>query len=499
MGRVGRPRSAAPPEQEDAPSVKLPNPPGRTLTFEQLVDYWQSIPEEQRQRRVSGYLFRTWPLIVRQQVDPNAYDYIDKYAAPPSAEDILNVWGSGKYKLTLTDNDRKKSAELCYAWIDLQDHFPHYPPTIPPGELAMDADRNRSYITWAKAKGFLKVEGNHGQPDAATAALADVTRSLLRTAQERPPQNSAEAQAFPKLLDMFKEANTASLQMVIGQMKQQDPDQFLKLLATVKDLMGSGGGNSSEKLLETVIKMQTDHSRQVVELQNKNTELLMRLVETKNGGSNGISQMKEMAEAFMGMKELFGGDGGGRPQKWWEGLLEQGLPMIPQVFREVGTMFKAISYASAMAAAAKRGEAPPPPPPPDSPAELPGAGPASNPGPGAPGMVQQQLAQFGGMIVNALNQGISGDSFAESIVNMVDLSGGKGMLVYMQIRGLGREGILEALQSHGPLWQQLQPLGAQLDQFIDEFLSYGEDDEAEQPAEVIPPPPEEKPRKRKVQ
>jgi hypothetical protein len=73
-------------------------------------------------------------------------------------------------------------------------------------------------------------------------------------------------------------------------------------------------------------------------------------------------------------------------------------------------------------------------------------------------------------LLNALNQGSDGGMFAEGLATLY------GGLAYEQIAALGKEGIMQALQAHPQLWPQLAPIQGRLEQFIEEFLSFGRDE-----------------------
>jgi len=101
-----------------------------------------------------------------------------------------------------------------------------------------------------------------------------------------------------------------------------------------------------------------------------------------------------------------------------------------------------------------------------------GAAPAASATEGTEASAQAELLQLAGQIgpllLNALNQGRDGASFADSLTALY------GGLAYEQISALGKDGIMAALQVHPQLWPQLAPIQPRLEQFIDEFIVWGQ-------------------------
>ena len=71
-------------------------------------------------------------------------------------------------------------------------------------------------------------------------------------------------------------------------------------------------------------------------------------------------------------------------------------------------------------------------------------------------------------MINCIERGITGFDFAVSIVAFYDLS------AYGAIAKHGKEGILKRLQAVPDLWVSCQLVEQELDEFITDFLTYGE-------------------------
>jgi hypothetical protein len=70
--------------------------------------------------------------------------------------------------------------------------------------------------------------------------------------------------------------------------------------------------------------------------------------------------------------------------------------------------------------------------------------------------------------VKALDSEVDGDSFAHGLASL------DGEEVYLAVAGLGKPGILQALQSVPDVWAALAPRASALSVFVDQFLAYGE-------------------------
>ena len=78
------------------------------------------------------------------------------------------------------------------------------------------------------------------------------------------------------------------------------------------------------------------------------------------------------------------------------------------------------------------------------------------------------LIQYGGMVLNALQRGVSGDQFAESVETMI------GPLQYSQIADAGKEAIIGEMKSVPEFWNQVAPYANSLDKFVSDFIAYGQ-------------------------
>lgn len=440
------------PGREEPSSGRFPLPASSKLGSKALFSYLATLQPDHWDR-VICYLYRSWPRIDRNLTgnDKN----IEKIGEPFTEDDILKKWGEGDYLVRVNDSGRKNGS-LCTAALKIRNT--DYPPVLDLAELDLGHPDNRSYIDGLKARGIKlpneKAAEVHATEATAAAGLVDVTRTLLRE-RNQPAAPTLESALVPKLIEIFGKANEHSIQMLVSQIKQNDPENLLKLVGTLKELMPADRGGSSEKMIELLLKVQMDGQKAMAEAQQRNFDLMLKFTERKDGGASSmLGQLREL-------KEFMGDMGGGGATKW--DLFRTAIEAIPAAITQTSTLLAQIAEMKKAGVAVNPGEVV------GHVAGSAGGRAAASiaaPSPTGGSMLQQAVAQFGGILINALDRGVPGDQIAASVDAM------HGRLVYDQIIGMGKEGILRALQSSPQLWTRLQPIEAQLGVFIDEFISY---------------------------
>jgi hypothetical protein len=79
------------------------------------------------------------------------------------------------------------------------------------------------------------------------------------------------------------------------------------------------------------------------------------------------------------------------------------------------------------------------------------------------------LAQLEKPLLLALENNEPGDQFAEKLV------GWQGQVAYDLLHGLGRDAVIQILSTYKPIWSVVSTIPQKFSQFLDEFLSYGEE------------------------
>lgn len=215
-------------------------------------------------------------------------------------------------------------------------------------------------------------------------------------------------------------------------------------------------------------------------------EMLRDLVKLKEGLSN-LTGDASAAEAPVSRSNP--------NAPWWASLL-QNLPQLVQGGAAIASMIAVASYNNAIA---KTGTGQPtpvamptitppaetepneelPPPPPSDGAEtnLP------QPGDTTLNAYHHFLAQLEKPLLLALENNEPGDQFAEKLV------GWQGQVAYDLLHGLGRDSVVQILSTYRPIWSVVSTIPQKFSQFLDEFLSYGDQEQLPDLPPAPPPPP----------
>jgi hypothetical protein len=442
--------------QQEIPS-KVPKPPARNFNAahsDQFFTYLQSIPEDEWSH-LTVYLYRSWPVIVRQKKEASAPNYIDKYPKAIELSDVRNRWGSGTYQLRLTDSNKAKYGELCSVIVKIEDNWESCPPVIDPAELDEQHRDNSSYVGWARSKGLMQNPAAAAQPnDGATMGLL---RELISDLRQRKPANAIEEQTTAKMLTMLEQANTRSIEMVTRAAGQNEPVAMLKVVAELRSLFApaeSGSGNN--KMLELLMQ--------------QNNLLMGKLLDkpatpATAPGTGDLGQLTAAFDLIERLQDKFGGGEKGSGNTWAD-LGRAALEKVPDTLDRLTKLFAVMN-----ASPAARGPQARPAPAThvqNGPEGLPPAEAPPEPAAEDEDVMKLQILvdQFGGMLISALQRGVTGDAFAEAIETSY------GPMIYNQVAGVGAEKLLAALKVH-PIWQQLAAIEPQVIQFVNEFFAYG--------------------------
>lgn len=449
----GRPKKPEP--------VELPLPSSRMLSPDQFFKYWASIPAEHK-HRIMVYVYRHHPVI-----DKPKPIYIGKYQAAVPQENILRLHGAGKYGLTLTDNAQRKGGEMCKTTIEFKETehpWDRFPPDIDPDELVMDHPDNQPYIRWLKARGPLNVQQAQGSDEALktlVASQAQQIQTLLSNVINRKPDADA---SMNKLMEMFAMGNKVSLEMALSQVKQNSPEEMLKLITMLQGAFARPEGTSLKDLLEVVkfLQPKQDDSQlrflvdELKASREQNTALLTKLIDRESRGGG----IKEMLETFSLMRDAFGGEGGSRRRgNAWVDLLE------PHMDKALGTLDKLASAIPLFVA--RKPAAPNPPAPSEEDAMR--------------DQILQFFAQHWPTIEKFMKEARPGQALTDYLVEGGHLDGIKIQMLAM----LGLPRIMQAIQdSEG--WPMVQQYAPVLEKFLGEALSWTP---AWNPDEEVDPPP----------
>jgi len=470
--------------------LPIPEGGGGTISEEKFWAY-QLLLTPEDWSHAFGYLYRDWPIIDCFLPYPDretakragAVKYIERFSEPFDRDTILHRHGSGKYHIDFNDTNKNHESTVCRVFLTLNDD--RFPPQVDPATLMIGHADNKPYVAQLRREGKLPPEGGQMAPQSSDTATAQALVGLLRDAmRDKKPDSSLESQVVPQLITMMKTASDQAIQMALGQVRQESPDGVLKLIVAMKELMPQGSSN--DKMFELMLKMQADNQRLAAEVQAKNTELLMKLIEAKSAPvpkDESQSFMRPLVEKLIerSLDTLDGGGGGGKFD--WREMIPLAIDRLAPTLTNFSAGFRMMMSRGTPGAAAT-----PQPNPAERPAEIPDALPAQ----GDP--MLGLLAEISKPLIEHLrNPELNGEDFAVWFVDGVEgLGGGYGIRLRNEIASMGKEKLLGMAKMFPPLWAQIEPAGEErINSFMDEFLSWqpgADEDEPPEPNAAGPQP-----------
>lgn len=492
------------PDSKKKSLLPIPDGGGGTISETRFWPYIESLTPEDWSH-CFGYLYGDWPIADHFLPYPDeksarkegVVKYLERLSGPFDRDTVLHRRGSGKYHIDLNDTNKNHDATVCTCYLTINDE--RFPPQRDPATIVIGHPDNKSYVAQLRREGKLPPEGGQMSPqnDSATAqALAGALQQLVRAVTDKKP-DSLDERVFPQLLDMMKTASNKAIEMAVGQVKQDSPEGILKLIAAIKELMPQA--SSGDRFFEMMLKMQADHQKLATELQAKNTELLMRLIEQKTenreSGENALVQ-KVLAAA---VDRLMNGEGGGAAEG---GGLTSG---IASILHEVNS---GLGQLLPMFMRPQPGMRFAPPPPGANPAEAPAAGLPPGVDENNP-MIQMLNAITPALLSHLRDPKLTGEDFADWFINGIQgvpppACGGYGTMAYQQVTSIGKDQLLATIRAYPALWAQIAPVGEErINQFLEEFFTWDSDDDVPDEPPLTPGipqivKPEKKNRKEKT-
>lgn len=452
---------------------------GRVLTFEQLCDYMGKFNELQWSHAMV-YLYRFWPIILRE---PKYIDVITE-VQQLSLDYIVSQFGGGKYKLIVTDTDRKDRKNVCEAYLKISqvDHEP----ILNVDELDKGHRDNRSYVEHLIAKGILDQEGNSmatqqkSQGGDNLTVLANTMQNVVNQLLSERRQNNAPKQGMDEAvitrsLDMMSGAYKTALDTAIKQGNTSEVDQLGKIMQTFQNLMQMMKPTSGDSNLKELLAIQADGYKSQLAMMDK----MMTMMQANK---NPDSQIDGVLGMIGKVKEIFGLEAvGGSSHKpsTLETIMEKAPMVLDPLARITENLYNSFLMKKGMGGVTQ-------------------ARPAT-----ASGMVAQTQAlpagqvasaegqlnpeneasnmnsdlgfdpvafvnQYGPIILQWINGNKTGDELAEWVES------GFGSTTYLAIRNIGKEKMLRAMKLVPEYWQLIQPIELQVNEFIDQFISYAD-------------------------
>lgn len=454
-------------------------------------------------------------------------------------QQIRECFGAGDYHLRLNDQHPSIKTTVVEFEFTAGRDWDSYPPAVDLAEVVLSDPRNDSYIRWAHLKG-IQFPGEAGAPvtpfDEDEDEMANVSaviesnkhltdRVIEMSQQAQKPAPVPVAPPAPPdrsneiLADAALKGQQILLDSVRAQGKAQDPMEFHKAVTEAAKAMVPPPAPSSDNG-GMLVMMQTMMSQQATQFQalmaqqaTGNAAIVAQLEKRLESSERRAEAAEQRAQAALQAKPTAGTDNGiTNALALIDGLAklkdkttsilgteaaDADLPVWARVGMKVAENLPDMLHNAAVMWTGKGT-----PVPPLSPEVIE----AENQPPAVEAAQQQPQQQeeevFGksriaqelaAPLMDAINKGHHGFEFAAGMILQPKIMGFPGRVVYEMAIEEGQDGLLQILQSHPPLWQQLMVIPKRLQSFITEFLdrdmAYQVAKGAQQQAQQPPPSP----------
>lgn len=296
---------------------ELPKSPGGTVTFKEMMD-WLNLLTPQMWNRMYIYLYRTFPVIVRQLSNPENPNYIDVLSEPFTEQTIREKHGGGKYSFWVNDVDKFNTNKAKLFDARLQIPLAEYPPKISNLiEVDRSARENIGYVQWLNAQGFTDKDGK--PIDKSKGSEMNLTSSgetqvaMMKLMMDFFSQMTKDKQNEIKKQLGGEEALSKSIgDILLERMKQDDPNKMVNTFTGMMTAINStkspttdGGIATIMPIFVQMMQMQSDNMKVMMQMQSDNSKALVEAIKSNkesgsgeggSGGNSRISELKELLE-----------------------------------------------------------------------------------------------------------------------------------------------------------------------------------------------------------
>lgn len=323
-------------------------------------------------------------------------------------------------------------------------------------EVVTEAAKISNQMIQGAANSAREMQAKTGDPMATLDKAADLINKLRGSEKAVTPSTAVDPMdTLNKAADLLT--------------KLRGPDKPVAEDTTVKLLM------------QQLMDRQNELQKQLFQVQNERILFAEKLAADKAAipipPAAAESSLAKMIREYKDLRDLINPEGEAEPAAKTGNKLVDLLPSLIQ-----GGLLLASVIGNAIFNARTQGPPVPPPQPqpglaPELAAAAVAAGainpaPAPDPGAGsAPSEADRytmMLRQMEGPLLTSLNEGQSGDEFADTLIRWA------GRIPYDHLKGLGKDAILALLQTYQPIWLQVTQIPQRFNQFLDEFLDYDE-------------------------
>lgn len=403
-----------------------------------------------------AYVSRNEPF--RPNTDRNPY--LVKYTEAFDEETIKLAYGSGVYVVRLNKrlpNGRDKTVNF-YKFTIIDRAFP----PVLVGYDGWEKDpRNRPWL-WAH-KGGAETAA-HAAPQPGGLDVDGVLKIVDRvTAKLENPKDKQDAMAI--MVQALQTGHQNAIAMITEAANANSPEKVIALVTALKGLMQTEQPAGGTGL--AVVK----------EVMGAVKEIITLTRPAEQARPNGLVELKDMLGVLREAREVLGPGGEdamgpGGTTKWdlyaelarQGGLLAQAVTQGIMAWR-ASKAAGAISVPSGTPAVASAAN-----PVPEAAAALPA--PVGREEQQQPPKLSQEQLFILGQIGPALVQHVTGDVELPGLSLAAWIEAGYGPVLAPSLAQLGPDSLLAIVQSHPPLWAQLQPFEPQLRAVLAEFCTW---------------------------
>jgi hypothetical protein len=508
---------------------KLPKPPGKTISLEEGLEWFKLITKQEQWNHISIYLYRVFPVIIRQFADPEAQNYIDvpHEEAFLGADGFLGYMkrthGGGRYKLMATDLDDKvarpigaKGGAGSKPITEIKFEIPitdEMMPIVNYKELDTNDRKNYGYIQMLRNKGIINEKGERMadvQVNGNAAEVAGVMASQSDKAIQAVRDMSKENQALVREVLTAGKKDTGDkgvVELLLEKLKQDDPNKqittMVALITALKDKPAPvEKHDGTTEILKMIIQMQQDNQKFQMETMVKITEAINKKPES----DSILDKIIAYREILPG---LFGSNNPSEPKTTTEVIVEKlsdialpaiGLfsqmiqartgatPIIPTNGQQAQETVRMMTGPRAVGPQLVQ---------PSPVQQTITQGPVSNEpinnatapvhSPAAVVQPQQQevdiitrlLTTYGGLLITSIKSGATGEDLATQCITLQPML---GMDVYTMLCSKGKDELLNKMKSIPQFWNQTglifgdEHMNTLVEDFINGPIDDNEDD-----------------------
>jgi hypothetical protein len=440
--------------EEDPRGIADINPKGNTppARFQRLLrDYHDK-------SATSLYIYRTFPLIDRRltghehkHLEIISYDPPAEAPAgtPPTdfpdiQEHLTKRWGGGGYRIFFKDKKLGGTNDVAQAVFEVDDT--EHMPVLDPAELIRGKAKNEQFISRMLGLGKYVKDGDQiimAGTERQQPANAFSTGEIMELVRDKDERNTTQM-VLSKALDVIANKPNAA-PAIAAPAPAADPMAYFAPMMTTF-LQGQ--------------QQQQQFMFQMMEKMSQNAAPPTPPPDPLKIASEIRDQAKELAAELSGRPTNEGFDWG----KFMATVAPIGLALLTRLIQQPAAA-AAPPLLNAPGAPAQPQYAPAYAPPPGAPSGGPSADQLVAMG-SATALNPAALTDTAGLMLSAMNQGKTGDAFAEAFETL------RGAVQYETLRQVGPEQLLVLMQSteYGPHIEQIKPAFVR---FIDEFIEYG--------------------------